>query len=51
MNFSIYQSFARIPLGVAVTIEFLGRSRLRSRPPGGAWTCCGWCLRPPEYCC
>jgi inner membrane transporter RhtA len=24
MNFSIYQSFARIPLGVAVTIEFLG---------------------------
>jgi len=24
MNFSIYHSFARIPLGVAVTIEFLG---------------------------
>lgn len=24
MNFSIYQSFARIPLGVAVTLEFLG---------------------------
>jgi threonine/homoserine efflux transporter RhtA len=24
MNFSIYQSMARIPLGVAVTIEFLG---------------------------
>jgi threonine/homoserine efflux transporter RhtA len=24
MNFAIYQSFARIPLGVAVTIEFLG---------------------------
>lgn len=24
MNFSIYQSFARVPLGVAVTIEFLG---------------------------
>jgi len=24
MNFSIYQAFARIPLGVSVTIEFLG---------------------------
>jgi inner membrane transporter RhtA len=24
MNFSIYQSFARIPLGIAVTIEYLG---------------------------
>jgi inner membrane transporter RhtA len=24
MNFAIYQSFARIPLGLAVTIEFLG---------------------------
>jgi inner membrane transporter RhtA len=24
MNFAIYQSFARIPLGVAVTVEFLG---------------------------
>jgi inner membrane transporter RhtA len=24
MNFSIYQSFARIPLGISVTVEFLG---------------------------
>ncbi|MFC9976452.1 DMT family transporter [Spirillospora sp. NPDC127200] len=36
MNFSIYQSFSRIPLGVAVTIEFLGPltvSILGSRRP------------------
>ena len=24
MNWAIYQSFARIPLGLAVTIEFIG---------------------------
>ncbi|MFC6886302.1 EamA family transporter [Actinomadura yumaensis] len=40
MNFSIYQSFARIPLGVAVTVEFLGPltvSLLASRRPRDAF--------------
>jgi threonine/homoserine efflux transporter RhtA len=41
MNFSIYQSFARIPLGVAVTIEFLGPLAVAvassRRPVDAAW--------------
>ena len=31
MNWAIYQSFARIPLGLAVTIEFAGPLRARGR--------------------
>jgi inner membrane transporter RhtA len=48
MNFSFYQSFSRIPLGIAVTIEFVGPlmlSILASRRPRDLmWAvlaCCG----------
>src|SRR3546814_8825564 len=41
MNLAIYQSFARIPLGVAVTIEFVGPLTLAvlgaRRPRDPAW--------------
>src|ERR671915_1677338 len=41
MNWSIYESIARIPLGVAVTIEFTGPLLVAvigsRRPPDGGW--------------
>ena len=32
MNWSIYQSFARIPIGLAVTLEFVGPLTLAASP-------------------
>ena len=50
MNWAIYQSFARIPLGIAVTIEFVGPLTLAvigSRRPRDLI----WVAWPPRVCC
>jgi inner membrane transporter RhtA len=51
MNFAIYQSFARIPLGVAVTIEFLGPLAVAVAGSRHLRDL-GWVVsRPPGWCC
>ncbi|MBO0819726.1 MAG: EamA family transporter [Nocardiopsaceae bacterium] len=48
MNFSVYQAFARIPMGIAVTVEFLGPLAVAvggaCRVPGLKWTALGWAV-------
>ena len=57
MNWAIYQAFARIPLGMAVTIEFVGPLAIavvgsrRARDllwvgAGRRGACCCWACSP-----
>ena len=46
MNWAIYESFARIPLGVAVTIEFVGPLLLAAVGSRRPATWCGWAWPP-----
>ena len=51
MNWSIYEAMDRIPLGVAVTIEFGARSPWRWSARAARSTSCGSLLAAPASCC
>ena len=50
MNLPFYESIARIPLGVAVTFEFVGPLGVAIRARAGRSTWCGWRWRPGASC-
>ena len=43
MNLCIYEAMDRIPLGVAVTFEFIGPLGVAVAARGARSICCGWC--------
>ncbi len=51
MNYVFYQAIARIPLGVAVTVEFLGPLAVAVAGSAARSTCSGWRWPPPASCC